>query len=217
MDPAEKVTSLPLVQGASPGMGKSGVAGLRTMLTRGGTELSHMSRFHKDENVSEVIAWLGSSSDAVRLFVVYDGVVDGKVTSVGLENTDGVSPAMLSRFPWKKFMLIADVERRMSKFEYGSEELIAHSEQWKEAVNAATEGRKIRSTDPLIRPGRRGHPDAHYKEIAARYLQLLRQGETAPVKVIADEYHVNRSTAAGWVGTARKRDMMPEGRRGRAG
>ena len=187
------------------------------MLTKGGTDLSHMSRFHNEENMSEVIAWLGSSSDAVRIFIVYDEDVDGKVTSVGLANPDGVSPAMLSRFPWKRFMLIADVERRMSKFKFGSEELIAHSEQWEEAVNAATEGRKIRSTDPLKRPGRRGHPDAHYKEIAARYLQLVSLGQTAPVKVIAEEYHVNRSTAAGWVGTARSSGLMPAGRRGKAG
>ena len=187
------------------------------MLTKDGTDLSHMSRFHDEDNTSEVIAWLGSSSDAVHIFVVYDTVVEGKVLSVGLKNNNGVSPAMLSRFPWKRFMLIADVERRMSKFEFGSEELMAHSEQWKEAVNAATEGRKMRATDPLKRPGRRGHPDAHYKEIAARYLQLLRQGETAPVKVIAGEYHVNRSTAAGWVGTARSKSLLPAGRRGRAG
>ena len=179
-------------------------------------DLGPMSRFHLEENTAEVVVWL-EPWGPVWIYVTYDPNEDGKVVAVVLRNPDGVTPTMLSRFAWKRYLQIAEAERRQSRFVWGTEDAKRESEHWKEAVMAAAEGRKMHRTDALKRPGRKGHPESHYEDIARRYDELFALGESAPTKRISEEHHVSRSTAAGWVATARRKELLPKAMRGRAG
>lgn len=67
------------------------------------------------------------------------------------------------------------------------------------------------------RPGRRGHPEDFYRDIADRYRQLTIRGVRNPTKTIAEERKYSRNTVAGWVRRARQLGYLPPARRGRAG
>lgn len=57
---------------------------------------------------------------------------------------------------------------------------------------------------------RRGLPDRFYREIAAEYEQLLRDGDPHPLKTIADARPVHKSRASRWVKEARQRGYISE-------
>ena len=76
-------------------------------------------------------------------------------------------------------------------------------------VQKAMAGKRVGKsrTDPK-RPGRKGHPEAHYREIAAEYEEFRRLGSPSPTADLANSRNVSRSTAAGWVREARKRGFL---------
>ncbi len=59
----------------------------------------------------------------------------------------------------------------------------------------------------VSRPGRRGHGERHYAQVAARYVEAVEQGLN-PNVVIAEAYDVPESTARGWVYQARARKLL---------
>lgn len=66
------------------------------------------------------------------------------------------------------------------------------------------------------RPGRRGHPPGHYRDVAGVYANAWLAGEP-PTKAVAEKFSVNPATAAKWVSKARKLGFLEPTGRGRAG
>ncbi len=116
---------------------------------------------------------------------------------VEVTSAEGVTPSMLQRFPWGKWLTAADAARR-------GDWMAAP-----EAYGLAPPERK--------RPGRKGHDLAHYKRIAERYQKLRAQGVEAPAKVMAHEGSYNENTVRGWIRRCREMGLLPPGRPGRAG
>ncbi len=151
--------------------------------------------------------------------------------SVALARSRGVTPTDLHRFPWATFLARADAHLALSEagdamaesgdpVERGGflHELVGRHDR-AVSLAAAYEAGKKPPTDPRIvrRPGRRGHPDEHYRRVAQRYLELRLAGASNPTTTIAKEHFVSRDTAAGWVRGARERGFLSAARRGRAG
>lgn len=78
-------------------------------------------------------------------------------------------------------------------------------------------GRTLRSADvmkPLGNPKRT--PD-FYEVVALQHAHLVDDGEPNPTARMAELSSVPLSTAQGWVARARRKGLLPPGRRGRAG
>ena len=120
----------------------------------------------------------------------------------------GLTPAALQRFPWKSMLTIADAALRTSP-----EETLADSGR---RMNKAF-GDAFPDPDRPQRPGRRGRPDEFYRCVADEYRQLRAQAVSDPTNQLGQRHGYNRSTAAGWVSTARSRGYLPPARPGRAG
>ncbi|EKU48471.1 hypothetical protein M3G00_01750 [Brevibacterium casei] len=78
-------------------------------------------------------------------------------------------------------------------------------------------GRVLRSADvmkPLGNPKRT--PD-FYEVVALQHARLVDDGEPNPTARMAEISRVPLSTAQGWVARARRKGLLPPGRRGRAG
>ena len=78
-------------------------------------------------------------------------------------------------------------------------------------------GRVMRSADvmkPLGNPKRT--PD-FYEVVALQHTRLVDDGEPNPTARMAELSRVPLSTAQGWVARARRKGLLPPGRRGRAG
>ena len=152
-----------------------------------------------------------------RLDVCFDDKDPGTVTSVTLERPDGLTPSKLSRFPWARFLAMADAAERSFSSAAPLWDETPESRRLEQLVRATMEGRPLPKASIGSRPGRRGHAETHYGGVARRYLELRRRGVTNPTARIAEESSVNRSTAAGWVRGARRRGYLPPARPGRAG
>lgn len=77
-------------------------------------------------------------------------------------------------------------------------------------------GRVLRAEDvlkPLGNPKRT--PD--FYEVALQHTRLVDDGEPNPTARMAELSRVPLSTAQGWVARARRKGLLPPGRRGRAG
>ena len=164
---------------------------------------------------SRTVRWSLGRSDGKRgeLRVWFDQESENaEVSAVQLSLPDGLTPTTLQRFPWARWIAVADASRRMVI----SAGLGPGSELF-QAVEAARDGTRPSRGTPGARRGRPGLPDEHYQDVARRYLELRSQGETSPTATIAEEREANRNTVAGWVRGARNRGYLPEARRGRAG
>jgi hypothetical protein len=157
--------------------------------------------------------------DIGELRVAYS--LDGIPVSVELKLEDGVTATELQRFPWARWLRVADAYNRRADDEPGPHPAGFHPDRDADtsrgtATTALAEeaGRKISAGK---RPGRRGHPDQHYRDIAARYDQLVAGGTRNPTACLAEQLNYSRNTVAGWVSTARKRGYLPPARPGRAG
>lgn len=70
--------------------------------------------------------------------------------------------------------------------------------------------------------GRRGHPPEHYRRIAFRYLELLKDGQRKVLVALADEESerlgrtIPRETVRDWVRKATRLGFLAPGKRGRA-
>ncbi|MFP5256069.1 MAG: hypothetical protein ACLGI8_09495 [Acidimicrobiia bacterium] len=67
------------------------------------------------------------------------------------------------------------------------------------------------------RTGRRGVPHEVYARLAARYLELVDEGDPAPVKALAAETHQAYKTVLGQLGQARRLAILSKPPKGRAG
>lgn len=138
--------------------------------------------------------WEQGSSAGVLTVTYPRGGLDARdlPRRVALDLPTGITPSLLSRFPWEKWLIAADELVRSGTIEDEQ----AGSRQ-AEAVASV-----------VGRPGRRGHPPGFLEAIAGRYRQLRAEGESAPVKRIAEERAVSRNTAAGWIKQARDRGLL---------
>ena len=68
-------------------------------------------------------------------------------------------------------------------------------------------GVSLESAATLERPSR-GHDDAFYEQVAAKYRAAMRRSPARPVAAIQAEAKVPRSTAARWVKEARRRGLL---------
>lgn len=67
------------------------------------------------------------------------------------------------------------------------------------------------------RRGRAGRPDSDYALLAAEYVRQLESGERRPAHALADEFGGSASLWANRISEARKRGLLTETSRGRAG
>jgi hypothetical protein len=151
----------------------------------------------------------------------FDQEKPNEIRRVQLTLADEITPTRLQRFPWRRALAVVDSVIR--GFELNARarqgDPSANEEIWRQIeYNDALERKDRKPQAPTTsKPGRRGHPDEHYQDIAALYTKFRKQGLHNPTAGIATEYHVERSTAAGWVRRARERGHLPPARRGRAG
>lgn len=136
---------------------------------------------------------------AAALTVQYSGNPnDDRPRGVRLDMVDGLTPTMLQRFPWGRWLAVADAERRGD-----------------DAARWGAMGVKV-TTDEK-RPGRKGHDKSHYEQVAKKYLELRAKGNEAPAKQIAREFSYNENTVRGWIRRCREMQLLPPARSGRAG
>jgi hypothetical protein len=75
----------------------------------------------------------------------------------------------------------------------------------------------IRSFLHIPRPGRAGRPDEFYAVFAAAYVMACRESR-APIKALADQWHLNEQTVKNMVSEARnKRGLLSETKQGKGG
>ncbi len=171
---------------------------------------------------SILVRWSLGRPDGKRgeLEVWFSSDADRRPSSVRLSLPDGLTPTALARFPWSRMLAIAD-----SAWVLHSDPSLEtrrffdnpEAKNLERAVEAARHGRRLPRGSSESRPGRRGHPESFYSEIAQEYATLRQGGVTNPTAAIGEAHHVSRSTAAGWVSGARRRKFLPPGRPGRAG
>ena len=143
-------------------------------------------------------------TEELKLHVRYEVDEGGHPTSVAEVALVGrrLTSSELQRFPWRRWMEVADAIARSGGKDYRK-------------VKPAL--RKDKGLPPL-RPGRAGHDRSHYERVAQRYEQLRQAGSVSnPTAKIADEWGYSRNTVAGWVRRCRELELLPPGRRGRAG
>lgn len=137
----------------------------------------------------------------------------GQLVSVRLGNSQGLSPAVLRRFPWVRWLTVVDSYARAKRNSVSPEQ---HQKLNTDAMKELA-GKRSRSVVAPKRPGRAGHPDSFYKGIAERYLALRQEGCSKPTATLAKERHVSRNTSAGYVRVARERNFLPKARGNRPG
>lgn len=78
-------------------------------------------------------------------------------------------------------------------------------------------GRVLRSEDVLQPLGNPKRTPDFYEVVALQHTRLVDDGEPNPTARMAELSRVPLSTAQGWVARARRKGLLPPGRRGRAG
>jgi hypothetical protein len=144
----------------------------------------------------------------------------GQVVSVQLADPRGITPATLQRFPWARWLTMADQAIRS----YGSPGggldglRILAALDYDTNLERALDGDRLREpTRNPKRPGRRGLPGTHYGGVAKEYMALRERGSLSPTADLAKSRGVSRNTAAGWVRVARERGFLPKARGNRPG
>lgn len=73
-----------------------------------------------------------------------------------------------------------------------------------QAVADRQRSRRVRRA----RPGRRGYPDDHYRQVAKAYREAKQQRPRAPVRALMEELHVSEPTVHRWLRTAREKGFL---------
>lgn len=133
---------------------------------------------------------------------------DGRPSSVRLDLAVGLTPTTLQRFPWARYLTVADAAR------HGIEDRTDLGDVIRNAVGG---GRMPKSEADRKRPGPIGRGDEFYLGIAKRYRELRAAGVVNPTATIADQEGYSRSAAAGWVRKARQRGYLGNSQPGMAG
>jgi len=121
------------------------------------------------------------------------------IREIRLVFVDGATPSDIRRFGWMRWLAVAEATARWSP----------DDDNTGVAITAA--GTKALRAEGVLRdrrPGRRGHPHEFYKEIADRYIELVRQRVHKPRLTIANERHVSVDTVAGWLKRARELNYL---------
>lgn len=169
-----------------------------------------------DDNVVVMTSYKGPDGSVSLLRVWFDPEDENRVQSVRLSMPGRMTPTEIRRFPWSVWLEVADIMARDNS-EFRRRVMFDSPQELptKEAVGAGNPSSRV--AGQAQHPGRRGHPDSHYRRIAARYIALLKVGVRNPTATIATEEFVNRNTVAGWLRGARDRGYLPPARRGRPG
>jgi hypothetical protein len=61
---------------------------------------------------------------------------------------------------------------------------------------------------PRVRPGRRGYPDDHYRQVAKAYRRAKRQHPRAPIRALMEELNASEPTIHRWIGIARDKGFL---------
>lgn len=120
---------------------------------------------------------------------------------------DPVASPMLRNLPTSR--IEAAVNRRQFA--------VTGASRFEDGAMTMPSGRILRSEDvmkPLGNPKRT--PD-FYEVVALQHTRLVDEGEPNPTAKLAEMNRVPLSTAQGWVARARRKGLLPPGRRGRAG
>ena len=171
------------------------------------------------QRVKAVMLRFGEPEESPQLRVEWDG--EGRIVSVRLTDPEGLSATALQRFPWARWLTVADGALRTLGNPYGGGldglrifAALDHDKRLERALS----GERLRPlSDPSRRPGRAGHPDKFYAGVARDYTALRQQGSLRPTADLAKQRGVSRNTMAGWVRRARERGMLPEARGNRPG
>lgn len=140
---------------------------------------------------------------------------EDRLVSAKLHHAEGLQPATLNRFPWARWLTVADQALR-ERAQGGA--IGRLTPQLDSVVGAAMNGTRGRPGNvEQKRPGRKGHPADFYRQVAETYQALRREGVTNPTLKLAESAKVSRPTAAGWVKGARKRGYLPPARGNRPG
>jgi hypothetical protein len=117
------------------------------------------------------------------------------IREVRLVLPHGATASDVRRFGWTRWLAVADAISRWRADDESAGEAITRA-----GTTALRKERILRAR----RPGRRGHPDEFYRQIAARYVAVRAAGVRNPRVKMADEMHVSVHTVAGWIERARE-------------
>ena len=169
---------------------------------------------HRLPGSGVAVGWGFGTDEAAELAVRFDD--DGSVIAVRLTSARPLTPSGLQRFAWKRWLTVADAFHRWASADL-DDPWSPESIEVDDAMDFAAKGRRLRRQKVVRRPGRRGHPESHYREVAQRYKELRAAGVANPTETIARERNVNRNTVAGWLRTTRQRGFLLPARPGRPG
>jgi hypothetical protein len=155
---------------------------------------------------------LGPDESRSVMRVWFDPDDNYRTRRVSLSMPGRMTASELRRFPWDRWLYAAETFYRDPQLRAWH----AANDAGKGAALKTPEAPPNASAAPR-RPGRRGHPDSHYRQIAERYRQLVASGIGNPTATIAAERFANHNTVAGWLRVARQRGYLPPARRGRPG
>ena len=128
--------------------------------------------------------------------------------SAEVRDPQGLSATALQRFPWARWLTVAKASARSeaaARRPGGS----TSDADLRRLVQAAIEGKRLRPiSETPKRPGRRGHPESFYREIAERYSQLCEQRDPHPRATLANALRYSPNTLAGLLRTARQRGLL---------
>jgi hypothetical protein len=68
----------------------------------------------------------------------------------------------------------------------------------------------------LRAPAKRPYPDSFYRDVADSYFACI-EGGVKPAPTLAEFWRVPITTVHGWIKEARQREILPPGRKGKAG
>lgn len=145
---------------------------------------------------------------------------DQRIVEITVINPDGLRAADLARLPWATVITANDhLVRALAD---GEDFFGAEPGPNVRALRAKTNKLHEHVRQMEHRPGRAGHSDDFYRDVAGMYRAHLARGERYPVQAITNELaakgeHVSRNTVASWVKRARQLGHLDAGRRGVAG
>ena len=168
-----------------------------------------------DDNSVFIVSYPGPDGTQSRLRVWVDPEDEYRVQSVRLSLPGRMTASEIRRFPWSHWLSFSDSFAREALVP--GHRTMAGVPQEVAVRRAAASKAAPSPVGELRTPGRRGHPDEHYRMIAERYLELRKGGVRNPTATIAAEQTVNRNTVAGWLRVARERKYLPPARPGKPG
>lgn len=157
---------------------------------------------------------LDSTMDLVVEFRRQGPQIVGVASAQLIATSDVLDIGEISRFPWNRWLRVArlhaEAETALVRGE-ASDKWLTTEEKAPDTprgrrANLATEAAKRASgaIGAAPRPGRHGHGQDFYKEVADRWRELVLSGDKAPARTIATERNFSVNTVNGWLRRARQ-------------